>query len=114
MSNVATTRIPIATRYADTPLTVEAVICGKFAVHVGTGPFVIKNGGATYTVTHIATGYSSARVWGFQRARKLAKKLDALLTEDFTAADFEVPFSERYKAFLAQAKPLIVNAEMGL
>ncbi len=89
-------------------LTVEAHVCGTFAVHAPNGaPLRVIGVDGWYTVSHVGTGYACTAIRGRAAALALAQQLDGLLTEDFTLADFSGEQTERYRAFKAAAKPLI-------
>lgn len=98
----------IQIQYCDKTLTVEVLVRGKFAAHAIDGsPLKYIKPSSWYAVSHVATGRKVCEIEGRDVAVKLAKQLDGLLTEDFTADDFSGVWSERYASFFAKAKPIV-------
>lgn len=102
----------IIIQYCDQTLTVDALVCGKFAAHAIDGaPLKYLKPSAWYSVSHVATGRKVCEIQGRNIAVKLARRLDTLLIEDFTAADFAGKWSERYRAFFDKALPIVRAAQ---
>lgn len=105
------TTITIASRATETQ-TIDAYVRGKFAAHPVHGQLGGQGRNALYTITHVATGYACGSVRGWNKARDVVRRLDKAIHEDITNADFSGgEWTERYRAFIATAKPIIQAAK---
>lgn len=86
----------------------QAIKCGYFAVTMPDGAPLDERPETTWhTVTHIATGYAAASILGRKNAVKCAHAFSkALNGENFTEADFQTPWSDRYRAWVTQCKAI--------